>query len=241
MLLVGVVAACKGAPPKVELVLNQPEASAASLIKTYQADDVDAQEKVVDDFYFTLEERALTCSSQVYEEILACQEKARHMYGSEIERVLAAGDCVKAGPACGCKIPATARSKPYKNTLGNVVVSGGALSIEACRIKAVDRVPRKTKYLPEKKKEIGLDGYGDALDFYGCDDLKETDQFAVVGVECNGFTGPLQMFFVDRAGAWKLFAFGGDGYRDLMVRAGQKAMDAKEKKRLDELNKYMKK
>lgn len=239
-----IVAACSivSCKREVDVVLERPESTVASLIKAYQAGDVKAYDKIVDDFYFTLEERALGCNDKVYRQIFECQEKApsgaRLEY--EIKRELHKLDCLKAGPECGCKIPADkGRSKSYVTSFGHRVLSTAALSVEACTVKDVMPRLKKTKY-ENKKKDLGLDNYGDAFIFYGCSELAENDKFAVADIECKGVEGPLRVFMVQRSSGWKIIAYGGEGYILLTDRAAQKMLDEQEKKKLEELNKYLK-
>lgn len=45
---------------------------------------------------------------------------------------------------------------------------------------------------------------------------------------------------VQRPAGWKVVAYGGEGYLSLGARAAQKMLDEQEKKKLGELNKYLK-
>jgi len=215
---------------KVDVVLEKPESTVASLIKAYQAEDVEAYGKIADDFYVTLEERALACNDKVYSQIFECQEKAPS--GDRLEfqlrRELHKLDCLKAGPECGCKIPAEG-ARSYVASLGHRVLSTAELSVEACMIKEV---------LPLAKKE--LDQYGDTFSFYGCSELEDNDKFSVAEVRCQNVDAPLRVFMVQRPEGWKVIAYGGEGYLSLGARAAQKMVDEQEKKKLGELNKYLK-
>ncbi|AUX43685.1 uncharacterized protein SOCE26_051370 [Sorangium cellulosum] len=231
-MLVAVVAAgglvsCKR---KVDVVLEQPESTVASLIKAYQGEDVEAYGKIADDFYFTLQERALACNDRVYSQIFECQEKAPSgdRLEFQLKRELHKLDCLKAGPECGCKVP-TEGGRSYVTSLGHRVLSTAVLSAEACTIKEV---------LSLSMKE--LDKYGDAFAFYSCSELKDNDKFSVAEVRCQDVNGPLRVFMVQRPEGWKVIAYGGEGYLSLGARAAQKMVDEQEKKKLGELNKYLK-
>jgi hypothetical protein len=223
----GGIVSCKG---KVDVILDRPESTVASLIKAYQAEDVEAYGKIADDFYATLEARALACNDQVYNQIVECQEKAPSgdRLEFQLKRELHKLNCLKAGPECGCKIPAEG-ARSYMASLGHRVLSTAEIAAEACTIKEVIPLPKK-----------GLDKYGDTFNFYGCNELQDGDKFAVVEVQCQGVDGPLRVFVVQRPSGWKLIAYGGNGYISLMGRAAQKMFDDQEKKKLNELNKYLK-
>jgi len=215
---------------KVDVVLDRPESTVASLIKAYQAEDVEAYAKIADGFYFTLQERALACNDKVYNQIVECQEKAPSgdRLEFQIKRELHKLNCLKAGAECGCKVPAEG-ARSYAASLGHRVLSTAKISADACAIKEV---------IPLSKKE--LDKYGDTFSFYGCNELDDRDKFAVAEVRCEGVEGLLRVFLVQRPSGWKIIAYGGDGYTSLMSRAAQKMFDEQEKKKLNELNKYLK-